>query len=58
MVVNINQSILSLTQDTVDDSATIRVVTIVTLIYVPASFVSVYDPPHPAPATHRCQMNS
>ncbi|KAI9766199.1 MAG: hypothetical protein M1839_005015 [Geoglossum umbratile] len=40
MVVNINQGILSLTQDTVDDSATVRVVTIVTLIYVPASFVS------------------
>jgi hypothetical protein len=32
---------LSLTRDTVEDSATVRVVTIVTLIYLPSSFVSV-----------------
>jgi hypothetical protein len=32
---------LSLTKDTVDDSATVRVVTLVTLIYLPASFVTV-----------------
>ena len=32
---------LLLTKDTVDDSATVRVVTLVTLIYLPASFVSV-----------------
>ena len=32
---------LLLTRDTVDDSATVRVVTLVTLIYLPASFVSV-----------------
>ena len=32
---------VGLTKDTVEDSATVRVVTIVTLIYLPASFVSV-----------------
>jgi hypothetical protein len=32
---------LGLTRDTVEDSATVRVVTIVTLVYLPASFVSV-----------------
>ena len=32
---------LSLTQDSVDDSATVRVVTVVTLVYLPASFVAV-----------------
>ena len=32
---------LNLTKETVDDSATVRVVTFVTLIYLPASFVSV-----------------
>jgi hypothetical protein len=32
---------LSLTKDTVDDSATVRVVTVVTLIFLPASFVAV-----------------
>lgn len=32
---------VSLAKDTVEDSATVRVVTIVTLIYLPASFVSV-----------------
>lgn len=37
----INDNILELTKDTVDDSATVRVVTLVTLIYLPASFVAV-----------------
>lgn len=37
----INNNMLSLTQDTVDDSATVRVVTVVTLVYLPASFVAV-----------------
>jgi hypothetical protein len=32
---------LLLTRDTVDDSATVRVVTLVTMLYLPASFVSV-----------------
>jgi hypothetical protein len=41
MVVNINQSILHLTESTVDDSVTVRVITIVTLVYLPASFVTV-----------------
>ncbi|KAI9862934.1 MAG: hypothetical protein M1813_004107 [Trichoglossum hirsutum] len=40
MVVNINQSILHLTESTVDDSVTVRVITIVTLVYLPASFVT------------------
>jgi hypothetical protein len=39
--VDINHNMLLLTRDTVDDSATVRVVTLVTLIYLPASFVSV-----------------
>jgi len=38
--VEINQGMLHLTQDTVDDSATVRVVTLVTLIYLPASFIA------------------
>jgi len=37
--VKINRNIWSLTKDTVDDSATVRLVTIVTLLYLPASFV-------------------
>jgi len=37
---SINRNIFSLTKDTVDDSATVRVVTVVTLIYLPASFVT------------------
>jgi len=37
----INNNMLSLTQDAVDDSATVRVVTVVTLVYLPASFVAV-----------------
>ncbi|KAF4634108.1 hypothetical protein G7Y89_g4004 [Cudoniella acicularis] len=37
--VEINGYMLALTKDTVDDSATVRVITIVTLIYLPASFV-------------------
>lgn len=32
---------LNLTKDTVDDSATVRVVTVVSLIFLPASFVAV-----------------
>ncbi|OCK91162.1 uncharacterized protein K441DRAFT_642086 [Cenococcum geophilum 1.58] len=36
----INNNMLSLTQDAVDDSATVRVVTVVTLVYLPASFVA------------------
>ncbi|KAH6679448.1 hypothetical protein B0J14DRAFT_297870 [Halenospora varia] len=39
--VKINRNIWSLTKDTVDDSATVRLVTMVTLIYLPASFVTV-----------------
>ncbi|KAG9229025.1 hypothetical protein BJ875DRAFT_388208, partial [Amylocarpus encephaloides] len=38
--VDINHNMLLLTKDTVDDSATVRVVTLVTLIYLPASFIS------------------
>lgn len=41
--VDINNNMLSLTRDTVDDSATVRVVTLVTLIYLPASFVAVSE---------------
>ncbi|KAF8859385.1 hypothetical protein BDZ45DRAFT_361920 [Acephala macrosclerotiorum] len=37
---SINHNILSLTKDTVDDSVTVRVVGIVTLIYLPATFVT------------------
>jgi hypothetical protein len=37
----INHHLLTLTKDTVDDSATVRVVTLVTLIYLPASFIAV-----------------
>lgn len=40
----INDNMLSLTKDTVDDSATVRVVTIVTLIFLPANFVAVSSP--------------
>jgi hypothetical protein len=39
--VKINRNIWSLTKDTVDDSATVRLITIVTLIFLPASFVTV-----------------
>lgn len=39
--VGINNKMLKLTNETFDDNATVRVVTIVTLIYLPASFVSV-----------------
>ncbi|RHZ45216.1 uncharacterized protein CDV56_102871 [Aspergillus thermomutatus] len=38
----INDKMLKLTSDTVDDSATVRVVTLVTLIYLPASFVATF----------------
>lgn len=37
----INNKMLKLTNETFDDNATVRVVTVVTLIYLPASFVSV-----------------
>ncbi len=36
-----NDNMLRLAKDTVDDSATVRVVTLVTLIYLPASFIAV-----------------
>lgn len=35
-----NNYLVRLTKDTVDDSATVRVVTFVTLIYLPASFIA------------------
>ncbi|KAF4629741.1 hypothetical protein G7Y89_g8405 [Cudoniella acicularis] len=35
-----NGLLLTLTKDTVDDSATVRLVTLVTLIFLPASFIS------------------
>jgi len=38
--VKINHNIWSLTKDSVDDNATVRLVTIVTLLYLPASFVA------------------
>jgi len=37
---SINDKMLDLTNDTVDDSATVKVVTVVTLIYLPSSFIS------------------
>jgi hypothetical protein len=36
-----NRHLVTLTKDTVDDSATVRAVTFVTLIYLPATFISV-----------------
>jgi hypothetical protein len=39
-----NNYLVHLTKDTVDDSATVRVVTFVTLIYLPASFIAVCIP--------------
>ena len=36
-----NNYLVHLTKDTVDDSATVRVVTFVTLVYLPASFIAV-----------------
>jgi hypothetical protein len=41
--VKINRSIWSLTKDSVDDNATVKLVTILTLIYLPASFIAVRD---------------
>lgn len=38
-----NAHLLTLTKDTVEDSATVRAITLVTLIYLPASFISVSD---------------
>ena len=37
----VNQHMLGLTRETVDDSATVRVVGVMTLIYLPATFVAV-----------------
>ena len=37
----VNQHLADLTRETVDDSANVRVITIVTLFYVPASFIGV-----------------
>lgn len=37
----INDKMLQLTSEAFEDNATVRVVTLVTLIYLPASFVSV-----------------
>jgi hypothetical protein len=37
----INNHLLTLTKDTVDDSATVRTITLVTLTYLPASFMTV-----------------
>jgi hypothetical protein len=39
--VEINNHLLTLTKDTVDDSATVRTITLVTLTYLPASFMTV-----------------
>ena len=41
MIIDINQSMLKLTDEGFDDNATVKVVTLVTLIYLPASFVAV-----------------
>ncbi len=38
---DINDNMLRLTKDTVDDSAAVKIVTLVTLVYLPASFVAV-----------------
>jgi hypothetical protein len=38
-----NDHLLTLTKDTVEDSATVRAITLVTLIYLPATFISVSD---------------
>ncbi|PYI01669.1 hypothetical protein BO78DRAFT_464511 [Aspergillus sclerotiicarbonarius CBS 121057] len=40
VIIDINQSMLKLTDEGFDDNATVKVVTLVTLIYLPASFVS------------------
>ena len=37
----VNQHMLGLTRETVDDSATVRVVGVMTLIYLPATFIAV-----------------
>ena len=36
-----NQHLLTLTQDTVDDSATVKIITIASAFYLPGSFVAV-----------------
>lgn len=43
-----NCHMLQLTREGVDDNATVRVITVFTLIYLPASFIAVsktHDPP-------------
>ncbi|OOF94503.1 hypothetical protein ASPCADRAFT_397324 [Aspergillus carbonarius ITEM 5010] len=40
VIIDINQSMLKLTDEGFDDNATVKVVTLVTLIYLPASFVA------------------
>ncbi|KAI9927065.1 hypothetical protein MW887_003447 [Aspergillus wentii] len=40
VTIEINNQMLRLTNDSIDDNATVKVVTLVTLIYLPASFVS------------------
>ena len=47
MTVEINNKMLKLTNAAIHDNATVKVVTLVTLIYLPASFVSVRLPFHP-----------
>ena len=37
----LNKHMLGLTRETVDDSATVRVIGVVTLIYLPSTFVAV-----------------
>lgn len=38
---DVNRHMLGLTKESVDDSATVRVVGVMTLIYLPATFVAV-----------------
>jgi hypothetical protein len=40
-MLGLNDKLLKLTDESLDGNATIRIVTLVTLIYLPASFVSV-----------------
>ena len=41
VTIEINNRSLDMSRESVDDNATVRVVTLVTLTYLPASFVSV-----------------
>jgi hypothetical protein len=36
-----NNALVKLTHDTVDDSSTVKTITLITLFYLPASFISV-----------------